>query len=107
MKDTGKGIEREREEREQNLKSTLMIKKLRNVCTLLAQINTFQTVNSQKTSYVPYLGSSAIYRHKKCFGLSDLAYQLIPTDQMLLYLSVSKSHNNSHRCNLILSTIFY
>lgn len=48
-------------------KSTLMVRKLRNGSTLLAQINTFQTVNSQKTSYVPCLGSSAIYRHNKCF----------------------------------------
>lgn len=42
IKETEKGLERERE---QNIKSTLMDRKLRNVSTLLAQINTFfQTV---------------------------------------------------------------
>ncbi len=99
IKETEKGIE---SEREQNVKSTLMVRKLRNVSTLLAQINAFQTVNSQKTSHVPRLSSSAIYRHKtKSFhkhAAFVLLYQQIPADQYL-YLSDSSSQIYIHRCH--------
>lgn len=95
IKETEKGMERERE---QTVKSTLMVRKLRNVSTLLAQINTFQSIVRKlhmchDWALLPPTGT------KQRAFIKYAAYQQIPADQLFLYLSGSSSQIYIHRCH--------
>lgn len=54
-----------------------MIRKLRNVSTLLAQINTFQTVDSQKTSCAMFRLFCHLQAQKNAFIKIYAAFVLI------------------------------